>query len=84
MDDIRPGHPLHGVGVVADKQNHRHPVAIRAVYRHRRVLQPDRAIRINGHRFTFNFEVAVRHCNGGLFMKAGQKLRVAVHSVVDR
>ena len=83
MVDIGPGHALHGISVIPDEQNDRHAVTKSAVNRHRGVLQADRAVCVNRHGFAFNLEVTVCHCNGSLFMKAGQKLRVAVHSIIN-
>ena len=76
--------PAHGrVGAVAADNEERHAVAIGVVERHRRVLQPDRAVDQVDQRLACDLGVAVRHRHRLLLMGAGEELGGLVLAVID-
>ncbi len=75
--------PVRGVEVVAADHDHRHAVAPGVVDRHRRVLQPHRAVAQRHQRFAGDLEVAMAHGDRGFLVHAGEELRHLVAAVVD-
>src|SRR5262249_3897030 len=78
MDPISTRSTLRGVNGIAHHHVDRHAVAPRVVERHRRVLQADGAMRQHQERLALDLGIAIRHRNGGFFVRAGMPVDLEV------
>ncbi len=76
--------PLGRVKIGAAHHDHGDAVAPGIVDRHRRMLEADRTMAEHQQRFAGNFEITVRHRHRGFLVRAREKFRFLVATVVDQ
>ena len=78
-----PGRRIVASMRIADDDEYRNSIAICVVNTHRGVLQSDGPMRENRQRLAFDFRVAVRHGDCGLFVAASDEFGLLVATIVD-